>query len=393
MLTRRNARRQTAARRGFTLIELLVVISIIATLAALILPAVQNARATARRTECLNNIRNLGVAAQSYATARNGNMPYLVDPNAPIEWGTASGTPIIGYSPWTVQLLPFVEQAPLAERLSAATIAGNAIGNDFSTQVLAGTKLKVMNCPDDQNDDQPGNLSYAMNGGYIASGLWGANANLNGVAGGTIPAGHFPENYDYQFNTGYNASDEVEVAKGTGVGWANKQVKIDQVSRADGSTSTLLLAENIQAQNWAGVPQPTGSPSMVSGTARISDYSFNIPVGATGTVPYQVGDNSTPQGVGTLAGGKGVAMRLASFRGFTNLTAPLIDGKINSFLTSAGEGLMPRPSSLHANGINAIFVGGNGKFVAQTIDMGLYAQLVSWDGSRKGQQIISDTDF
>jgi prepilin-type N-terminal cleavage/methylation domain-containing protein len=392
MLTRRNARRQTAARRGFTLIELLVVISIIATLAALILPAVQNARATARRTECLNNIRNLGIAAQSYATSRNGNLPYLVDPYAPIEWGTTAGTPVTGYSPWTIQLLSYVEYGPLAERLAAATSATNAVGNDFATATLAATKLKVMNCPDDQNDDQNGNLSFAMNAGYIASGLWGANVNLLNLAT-AIPVGHFPENYDYQFNTGYNASDEVEVAKGTGVGWSNKQVKIDQISRADGSTSTLLFAENLQSQNWAGIPQPNGSTSLVSGTARINDYSFGIPIGAGGTVPYLVGDNSTVAGVGTLAGGKGVALRLASFRGFTNATAPLVDGKINSYLNSAGEGLMQRPSSLHPNGVNAIFVGGNGKFLAQTLDMGLYTQLLSWDGSRKGQAIVSDTDF
>ena len=84
---------------------------------------------------------------------------------------------------------------------------------------------------------------------------------------------------------------------------------------------------------------------------------------------------------------------LDASRGFFNGTAPLVDGKINSFLNAAGEGLMMRPSSLHPNGVNAIFVGGNGKFIAQTIDMGLYAQLLSWDGSRKGQAIVSDTDF
>src|SRR5690349_22969977 len=102
MLTRRNARRQTAARRGFTLIELLVVISIIATLAALILPAVQNARATARRAECLNNMRNCGVAAQSYASSRNGNLPYVIDVSSTINFGTAAA-PQNGAAPWTVQ--------------------------------------------------------------------------------------------------------------------------------------------------------------------------------------------------------------------------------------------------------------------------------------------------
>jgi prepilin-type N-terminal cleavage/methylation domain-containing protein len=387
MLTRRYARRQPAARRGFTLIELLVVISIIATLAALILPAVQNARATARRTECLNNIRNLGIAAQSYATSRNGNLPYLVDPNATIEWGT--GSTVVGYAPWTVQLLPYVEQGPLAERLAAATLATNSANNDFSADVLGRTQLKVMNCPDDPNDDTAGNLSYAMNAGYIVTPLWGQGIQPVGAT-----SGHFARFYDYAFNgTGgtfggpsWNADDE-ESAKGTGVGWADRQVKIDQVSRADGSTATILFAENLQAKNWVGKPLATG-------TSPISDFMVGMPVGATSaTAPYDVADNSSAAGIGTAASSKQLALRLANFRGATNATAPLVDGKINSYLNAATEGGMPRPSSLHANGVNVIFVGGNGKFLAQTLDMGLYAQLLSWDGSRKGQAIVSDTDF
>jgi prepilin-type N-terminal cleavage/methylation domain-containing protein len=396
MLTRRPVRRQTAARRGFTLIELLVVISIIATLAALILPAVQNARATARRTECLNNIRNLGIAAQSYATSRNGNLPYLADPNAPIDWGGSSGN-ILGYAPWTVQLLPYVELGPLAERLAAATPILNAANNDFSAQNLARTKIKVMNCPDDPNDDLEGNLSYAMNGGYISTGLWGTGSPLNLATLSPTPAGHLPQNYDLPFNgTGgtYNTatwnSDDTEVMSGTGVGWCNRQVKLDQISRADGSTATLLFAENLQSQSWSGqTPTP--------GVAPIGNYMFAMPIAATTGPPYVVSHNADatngPAGVGTNASSKQLGMRLANFRGATTTTTPLIDGKINSFLNAAGEGQMQRPSSLHANGVNAIFCGGNGKFLAQTLDVGLYAQLMSWDGSRKGQSIINDTDF
>ena len=67
------SRRHTAAsrktRRGFTLIELLVVISIIATLMSLILPAIQNAREAGRRTQCLNNIRNVTVACLNFASS------------------------------------------------------------------------------------------------------------------------------------------------------------------------------------------------------------------------------------------------------------------------------------------------------------------------------------
>ncbi|QDT55733.1 putative major pilin subunit [Caulifigura coniformis] len=382
MLTRRTALRRAAPRRGFTLIELLVVISIIATLAALILPAVQNARATARRTECLNNIRNLGIAAQSYATSRNGSLPYLTDLSAPINWGTAS-TPVNAGTPWTVQLFPFIELGPLGERLAASTNDGTGVN---TTTGLAEVKNKVLNCPDDPNDNLPGNLSYAINVGYISNAIYGADMTVN--ATGTPTAGHVSSLYDYSFNgTGATPipADDREVARGTGVSWPDVQIKLDQVSRADGTTATLLFAENLQAQNWAGrAPAATGD-------IEISDFSFGLPVANSGT-NYVIAASTTAGGVGVAgtaaAPVKGTSLAIPA--GFRGVVAS--NGMINANLQGA-EGQAQRPSSTHSGGVNVIFCGGNGRFLNQTMDAMVYSSLLTWDGSRKGQNIVSDTEF
>jgi prepilin-type N-terminal cleavage/methylation domain-containing protein len=81
-MTSRRFQGRNASRSGFSLIELLVTISIIAVLVALISPAVQSAREAARRTQCLNNIRNLGQAVDNFASA-------------------ASQYPLLENSPWT----------------------------------------------------------------------------------------------------------------------------------------------------------------------------------------------------------------------------------------------------------------------------------------------------
>jgi prepilin-type N-terminal cleavage/methylation domain-containing protein/prepilin-type processing-associated H-X9-DG protein len=145
--------RSRRRRNGFTLIELLVVIAIIAVLIALLLPAVQQAREAARRTQCKNNLKQIGLALHNYHDTHRvfppGNITDIT-PNSGGCYRGSSGNTRAG-APWTVLILPFLEQAPLYNQLDF-TGHFNANSDQWpetpnTTRLKAAGPLSVWRCP------------------------------------------------------------------------------------------------------------------------------------------------------------------------------------------------------------------------------------------------------
>ena len=130
-----------SARHAFTLIELLVVISIIATLAALILPGIQGARAAARNVQCLNNLRNIGTAVMNFSSQSSGRVPKLEG-----DTSYQDGSTKVNYG-WPVALLPLLDNAALQDELL----------KDEGSGVQPHAELHEA-----QNVDAPGRLLHAM---------------------------------------------------------------------------------------------------------------------------------------------------------------------------------------------------------------------------------------
>ena len=175
-------------QRGFTLIELLVVIAIIAVLIALLLPAVQQAREAARRTQCKNNLKQLGLALHNYHDT-HGTLPIgsgITDP------GGVGGRRQSGF----VGMLPFIEQAPLYQQISGTyTNSGGTTWGPFqcepwNTSYTPFTaKIPGFLCPSDADTTAGGaigktNYMFSRGDSPWDHNQWGGNGGRGGDAGG-----------------------------------------------------------------------------------------------------------------------------------------------------------------------------------------------------------------
>jgi len=158
-------------RRAFTLIELLVVIAIIAVLIALLLPAVQQAREAARRAQCKNNLKQLGIALHNYHDVHSVFPPYVTyDQGKDCPGGPDGWTNTGGYS-WRVMLLPFIDQAAAFNQIDFVNhhAQGTCPGSPNSWGKINNTIISGFICPTDSTKETNGSSTGANYSAVIST--------------------------------------------------------------------------------------------------------------------------------------------------------------------------------------------------------------------------------
>jgi len=222
-------------RDGFTLIELLVVIAIIAVLVALLLPAVQQAREAARRTQCKNNLMQLGLAIQNYHMAHEVLPPGVVNPDGPIRSETT------GYHfSWIVQLLPLLDQTNVYDHF------------DFEHGVYAdenrkarSAKIAALVCP---------SQGYGLNDG-------------ESVPGSNYAGCHHP-------------TEEPIAADNLGTFFLNSRLRIEDIP--DGSSNTIFVGEKLV--NYGDLGWASGTRATLRNTGHRPN-SESLELRPTGVMP------------------------------------------------------------------------------------------------------------
>jgi len=204
-------------RRAFTLVELLVVIAIIGILVALLLPAIQSARAAARRNSCLNNVKQVVLACQNYADANQGALPPGARGN--------------GYPAAMCFILPFIEEGTLFKQLnlnaasSGQTAVARNVINAYVCPEYPGEKTPDNNAGNSYSPNGAGIANYQFVGGYYYASMPAAQYD-------TSSFGNFPKNGMFG------------LTKLVGGNRETKGVRLRKV--ADGLSKTFAYAEFTQ---------------------------------------------------------------------------------------------------------------------------------------------------
>jgi len=248
-----------ARRSAFTLIELLVVIAIIAILIALLLPAVQQAREAARRTQCRNNLKQIGLALHNYHDTYNTfptsvTYAYNGGTTASPSWQPRNFT-------WIQAILPYIDQAPLYNQINFSLPAYTQTLP--STQPLREVMLNGYLCPSDPGFGGPGATggfawtNYAVNEGYD---WWDRR---NSPLGGTFGVGFYCRMRDIVDGTSNTILVGEVTSQGYGGGFQRMgggQIRTGGISNAVMRASMVGPITDGAAKGW-GYPEPSGVPA------------------------------------------------------------------------------------------------------------------------------------
>lgn len=356
-------------KSGFTLVELLVVIAIIGILIGMLLPAVQQVREAARRTQCANKLRQLALGTLNFESAHSRF------PVNQVNHGGSSGS--VGYYSWLVPILPFVELENLHSQFDLSIDNGKVSGrNPFEISdshpnaVAATTDVPLFLCPSDSPSDDnlvmgsanPASSNYAGNIGWpsFASGFNGERTLVAGEDG--EPKGRF---------NGVIALEN----PASPVAWhGNSKSGFAQI--LDGASNTAMVSEhliqtkNIPAELRNGDPRLT-SQHIIPGNAE-----------SLATIALRLNSGTDRHAVESAYTGRSWSSGY-TFAAPTYVHILQPNSRIGHFSSSVNEGdFLVTPSSNHTGGVNLGRADGSISFVSDDIEEEVWWALGARDDGR-----------
>jgi prepilin-type N-terminal cleavage/methylation domain-containing protein/prepilin-type processing-associated H-X9-DG protein len=351
-----------SVRHGFTLAEMLVVVAILGVLMSLLIPAITAARDSARRADCASRMGQLGKAVQGYDLAKDGFPGYL-------EY-TGGGPGGIGgyYTNWVIMTLPYLGRPDIlnawrdASKTSGLWLNGTATSNYANYRLglqMSVPKLSELICPSDQQPEQCP-LSFVANCGM---------ADL-------APTNTMQTPPDWAANGPFH--NHYFVGSTTTVGVPpNLQVRMSAADIKNGSSSTLMLSENVQAGQWTEPYNPDSNLSTFATNYMTVEVLTGMVFGPPGNT--STANPPTPR-----------AINDSVLRDST--TGALVLSRPNPATAGVGYAYA-RPSSLHKGGVNVVFCDGHSRFLRQNINPLVFAAIMTTDRvncSSPGKAVTSD---